>query len=104
MDGKVDVDIKVGYPYLENNPEITAKAKNKAIEVLGNDKVIDLELRMTAEDFAYYSQVVPATFIRVGTRNEVKGLVHTVHNAHFDIDENALQYGIQTLLAQVFIS
>ncbi|MEZ4923637.1 MAG: amidohydrolase [Crocinitomicaceae bacterium] len=104
MDGKVDVDIKVGYPYLENNSEITAKAKNKAIEVLGNDKVIDLELRMTAEDFAYYSQVVPATFIRVGTRNEEKGFVNPVHNAHFDIDENALQYGIQTLLAQVFIS
>jgi metal-dependent amidase/aminoacylase/carboxypeptidase family protein len=48
---------------------------------------------MAAEDFAYYSQVAPACFYRLGTRNEEKGIISGVHTPTFDIDEGALEIG-----------
>ena len=100
--GNIDVDIRVGYPYLENDPQLTEKAKEKAINQLGAENVIELPIRLTGEDFAYFSQKIPATFIRIGVRNEAKGITKSVHNAEFDIDESAIGIGIQTLLSQVF--
>ncbi|OQA02020.1 MAG: hypothetical protein BWY70_00168 [Bacteroidetes bacterium ADurb.Bin408] len=52
---------------------------------------MDIDLRMTAEDFAYYSQQVPAVFYRLGTRNEAKGITSNIHTNTFDIDETALK-------------
>lgn len=103
MGGSIDIDIQVGYPFLENDIELTKKARSKAITVFGEENVIDLPLRLTGEDFAYYSQKIPATFIRIGVRNEAKGIIYPVHNKRFDIDEDALKFGMQTLLSQVFI-
>lgn len=101
MGGEIDVDIQVGYPYLENDPELTIVAHKKAVRLLGEDNVVDLPLRLTGEDFAYFSQKIPATFIRIGVRNEAEGIIHPVHNKQFNIDEKAIEVGIQTLLAQV---
>ena len=101
MGGEIDVDIQVGYPYLENNPELTIAAHKKAVRLLGEDNVVDLPLRLTGEDFAYFSQKIPATFIRIGVRNEAEGIIHPVHNKQFNIDEKAIEVGIQTLLSQV---
>lgn len=98
MGGKIDVNIQVGYPYLENDIQLTAKAKEKTENFFGVNRVIDLPIRLTGEDFAYFSQEIPATFIRIGVRNEEKGIVHPVHNAEFNIDEKAIQTGIETLL------
>jgi metal-dependent amidase/aminoacylase/carboxypeptidase family protein len=57
---------------------------------LGKEQVDDLDIALGAEDFAYYSQVVPACFYRLGTRNEQKGITSFVHTPTFDIDEDAL--------------
>lgn len=82
-----------GYPVLFNHEALTAKAKAWAIEYLGKDKVADLPLRMTAEDFAYYSQVMPACFYRLGTGNPDRNISSPVHTNTFDIDEAALETG-----------
>lgn len=100
--GKVEVVFDKGYPFLNNNPAITKELKEKAIQVLGIDKVVELPLRMTSEDFAFYSQEVPATFFRLGVRNEAKGIVHGVHTPLFDIDEDALVVGMQIMASSVF--
>lgn len=100
--GEAVIDIRVGYPYLENDPTLTEKARKKAINQLGQENVVDLPIRLTGEDFAYFSQKIPATFIRIGVRNEAKGITKAVHNAEFDIDEKAIGIGIQTLLSQLF--
>jgi amidohydrolase len=100
--GSLDIEIRKGYPYLENDPILTEKAKSKAIDFFGVEKVIDLPIRLTGEDFAYYSQKIPATFIRIGVKNEAKGIIAPVHNASFDIDKVALRTGMQTLLIQIF--
>ncbi len=102
MGGTIDIKIDVGYPYLENDPHLTVHAREKATQLLGEENCVDLPLRMTGEDFAYFSQKIPATFIRIGVRNEKKGIVNAVHNTRFNIDEAAIEVGILTLLAQVF--
>jgi len=87
------VNIVKGYPFLYNNPQITENAKLAAIAYLGADKVVDLDAWMASEDFAYYSQIAPATFYRLGTGNLEKGIVHGVHHPQFNIDEAALKIG-----------
>ncbi|MBM3405565.1 MAG: amidohydrolase [Bacteroidetes bacterium] len=97
MKGTCEVNIVKGYPYLENNPEVTAKIRSAAIDYLGEDHVIALEQRMTAEDFAYFARQVPACFYRLGIRNEAKGIVHNLHTSRFDVDEESLVTGAGTL-------
>ncbi|MBC5992965.1 M20 metallopeptidase family protein [Pontibacter cellulosilyticus] len=94
MGGSCDIDIKNGYPYLKNDPELTAIARKAAVDYLGEDNVVDLDLWMGAEDFAYYSQEVPACFYRLGTRNDERGITSGVHTPTFDIDEAAVETGI----------
>jgi amidohydrolase len=94
MGAKVDVRIEKGYPYLENNPELTHRTRSLAAELLGATQVEDLPIRLTAEDFSYYSQVVPSCFFRLGTRNESIGAVYGVHHSKFRVDEEAMKTGM----------
>ena len=98
----VDVNISKGYPFLENDIELTAKTKAKLETHFEAENVIDLPLRMTGEDFAFYAQKIPATFIRVGVRNEEKNIIYPVHNSKFDIDKLAIKVGIETFLTIVY--
>jgi amidohydrolase len=93
MGGRCEVDISNGYPYLENNPELTRKIRKAAEEYVGTENVVDIDITLGAEDFSYYSQVIPASFYRLGTRNEAKGITSYVHTPTFDIDEDALKIG-----------
>jgi len=93
MGGRCEVDISRGYPYLENNPALTRRIREAAEAYVGAGNVVDLDITLGAEDFAYYSQVIPASFYRLGTRNEAKGLTSYVHTPTFDIDEDALALG-----------
>ena len=93
MGGKIELEIRKGYPFLVNDERLTSVAKNAAIEYLGEENVIDLDIWMAAEDFAYYSQIMPASFYRLGTGNKSKGITASVHTPNFDIDENALKIG-----------
>ncbi|NOT75027.1 MAG: amidohydrolase [Cyclobacteriaceae bacterium] len=93
MGGRCEVTISHGYPYLENNPGLTQSIRKAAEEYVGKDKVVDIDLTLGSEDFAYYSHVIPASFYRLGTRNEAKGITSYVHTPTFDIDEDALTIG-----------
>jgi amidohydrolase len=89
MGGSCEFEIRKGYPFLVNEEKLTAQAKQHAEDYLGKENVLDLDIWMAAEDFAYYSQVTDACFYRLGTRNEAKGITSSVHTPTFDIDENA---------------
>jgi len=93
MGGTCEVNIMHGFPYLENDPELTKRSRKSAEEFLGKENVLDLDLWMAAEDFAFYSQRVGACFYRLGVRNEAKGITSSVHTPTFDIDEDALKVG-----------
>lgn len=90
---KADLEIRKGYPFLLNDPGLTRKMKSAAVEYLGAENVVDLDIWMAAEDFSYYTQEMPGCFYRLGTRNEAKGIVSGVHTPTFDIDEDALEIG-----------
>lgn len=93
MGAKAEIEIRKGYPCLINDPELTKWSKEKAIELLGAEHVHDLPLRMTAEDFAYYAQEIPACFYRLGTSNKSKNIGAPLHTSRFNIDESALEIG-----------
>ncbi len=93
MGGACDFEIIGGYPFLKNEPLLTARMKASAEQYLGNDNVVDLDLYMAAEDFSYYTQILDACFYRLGTRNEFKGITSGVHTTTFDIDEGAVEIG-----------
>lgn len=94
LGGTCDVFIDVGYPFLSNDAETTRKARLAAEEYLGEENVEDLDLWLGAEDFAYYSHVVPSCFYRLGTGNEAKNTTNGVHTPNFNIDEDAIEVGI----------
>jgi amidohydrolase len=92
--GKCDVEIKKGYPALFNNEELTNNCQNEAAFYLGKENVVVLDQRMTAEDFAWFAQEIPACFYRLGTAGENGTFSSGVHTSTFDIDEKALETGM----------
>ncbi|MCD4694777.1 MAG: amidohydrolase, partial [Bacteroidales bacterium] len=94
MGGTCKVEFDPGYPFLVNDEKTTENARLYAIDYLGKENVADLELRTTAEDFAYFAQKVPACFYRLGIKNEEKGIVSNLHTATFDVDEESLKVGM----------
>lgn len=93
MGGTVEFNIVKGYPFLKNHEPLTHRCIEFAKEYMGETQVEPLGIWMAAEDFSYYSQEVPSCFYRLGTRNVAKNTGISVHNAQFDIDEDALTTG-----------
>jgi len=91
MGGSCDFKIMHGYPFLINEEKVTASARAFAEDYLGAENVVDLDIWMAAEDFAYYSQVTDACFYRLGTGNAAKDTKYSVHHPNFDVDEDALK-------------
>jgi len=94
FNGSCDVFIDRGYPYLLNDDILTAKIKNYAIDYLGSANVFDIDLRMTAEDFAYYSHTIPSCFYRLGVKDNSKNEVLNLHTSSFDVDESCMETGM----------
>jgi amidohydrolase len=101
MDASCDFEIRKGYPVLVNEESLTKQTRTFAEDYLGKENVVDLDLWLAAEDFAFYSQQVPACFYRLGTGNKELGITSPVHTSTFDIDENALELstGLMAYLA-----
>lgn len=93
LGGFCEVKIKKGYPCLINEPKLTRRIREHAIQYLGKANVVEIPMRLTAEDFAWYSQILPACFYRLGTANEDKGFHAPVHTNTFDVDEKCLETG-----------
>ena len=88
------VEIKVGYPCLNNDETLTHKVKSAMVAFLGEDKVHDIPKRMTSEDFAYFAQLMPACFYRLGVAYADGRPAHGVHSPYFEVDEKALETAI----------
>ena len=94
MGGTCEVFIDHGYPFLVNDDLATMEAKALAQQYLGPENVVDLEQRMTAEDFAYYSHIIPACFYRLGVKNPEWENIRNLHTPEFDADERSLETGM----------
>lgn len=94
MIGSVDFRIVKGSPVVKNDPKLTARLRAVAVDLVGAENVVDMDIRMGAEDFAHYTHVMPGCFFRLGTGNAAKpGTQSGLHTAAFDIDEEALAIG-----------
>lgn len=93
MGGSVDFRIEIGYPVVHNDETLTAASINAAKAFLGDENVVHLGMRTTAEDFAYYSQLMPGCFYRLGTAGEDGSCTAAVHNSRFDVNEKAIETG-----------
>lgn len=88
-----------------NDPAMAALAREAAVEVVGEENVVDDLRTMGGEDFCDFLAQVPGCFIAVGSRNESRGLVWGHHHPRFDVDEGVLGIGAQVLArtAQKFL-
>lgn len=93
LGGRCEIEVRKGYPFLNNHEETTEYARQAAVEYLGEENVEDLDIWPAGEDFAYFSQEVNSCFYRLGIRNEEKGITSMLHTPTFDIDESALEVG-----------
>ncbi|MEL6804085.1 MAG: amidohydrolase, partial [Bacteroidota bacterium] len=91
LGGAVELDIRKGYPVLFNDEALTGRSRARIADYVGEENIIDMDLWMAAEDFAWYTHEVPGCFYRLGTRNEEKGIVHGLHTPLFDIEESTMQ-------------
>jgi metal-dependent amidase/aminoacylase/carboxypeptidase family protein len=94
MGATCEVFIDHGYPFLVNDNLATSESKALAQEYLGPENVVDLEQRMTAEDFAYYSHIIPACFYRLGVKDPSWDKIRNLHTPEFDADERSLETGM----------
>lgn len=94
---KIDLEIKRGYPYLINDQHVTSEVKKALRELWGDEQVLEMEARMTAEDFAYYSQHIPACFFRLGTAGKNGEFNQGLHTPTFNVDEESILIGAASL-------
>ncbi|MCL4283153.1 MAG: amidohydrolase [Flavobacteriales bacterium] len=93
LGGACHTEVRHGYPVLVNHDDLTNRIRMAAVEFLGADNVVDMPRRMGSEDFAFYSQVMPASFHRLGTGNPRKGPAPGLHTPHLVIPEEAMAIG-----------
>jgi hippurate hydrolase len=94
MGAEIDLLIDVGYPVVLNNEKLNTLATQQAEIFMGNENISETEMRMGAEDFGYYTHLIPGCFYRLGVMNTEKGITSGVHTPTFNIDESAIEIGM----------
>lgn len=90
MGGTCEFRIVRGYPYLKNEEKLAAEIRQLAGQYLGPENVLDWDIWMAGEDFAYYSQQTDACFYLLGTGNPARGITSSLHTPTFEVEEKAL--------------
>lgn len=89
-----EVELSDGYPSVSNDPQVTAKAIEYARELVGEERVKELEVRMTGEDFGFFSQQYPSTFYRFGIKGKANPTTGNLHTSTFQIDLDAFKTSV----------
>lgn len=93
---EIDVNLVEGYPVLHNDEKLTAEAISFSEELLGKDKIEAYDVRMSSDDFSFYSTLAPSLYYRIGIRKKDSEMLK-LHTADFDIDEAGLETGVANL-------
>ena len=86
------------YPIIHNHPVLTKRFRQSVVNVVGEENMHENARGMGGEDFSYFADIKPGAFMRIGVRNEEKGTTIGVHNDRFQLDEDALEYGVKAFL------
>ena len=85
-------------PAVVNDPSVDELVASCASDIVGEENTTELsEPMMGSEDFALFTEKAPGSLFRLGTGNRAKGIVASLHNPHFDIDEEAIIIGTKIL-------
>lgn len=86
------------YPFLNNDAEMSAFAKETVRDVFGSDRLYEPKFAsMASEDFAFYLQKVPGAFLFLGNNPDPSTRYPGLHSPHFNFCDDALPYGIELL-------
>ena len=94
---KCNFNIIKGYPCLFNNEKVTEKCINLSRDILDENSIHEIPIRMASEDFSFFSQKCPSTFFRLGVANSKKGIIHSVHTSKFNVDHNSIKIGLNLM-------
>jgi amidohydrolase len=95
---RATLNVIYGYPVVVNDAEL-AQTFRAYMDANSTIPVESPPPTMGGEDFAYFAERAPGLLIRHGIRSEAAGSVHPGHSPEFRVDEAALAYGIETLVA-----
>jgi amidohydrolase len=89
-----------------NPPTVNEAAHTRAslpsLERVYGARVREVKPQMGAEDFALFAERVPGLYIKLGVRNEARGLIAPIHTEDFDIDEGVLPLGVRAVATLVW--
>ena len=96
-----DYTFRYMYPITVNDEAMTNIVREAAYKVLGKENVIEYDTcPMLGEDFSYFANLVPGAYIKLGINGNGKGN-HALHSSKFDIDEDAMEYGVKLAVQTV---
>ena len=99
MRGSYEFDYKFGYPPLVNDKKFTENFIFSAKKIMNEEDIIVMtKPTMGSEDFSFYLQEIPGTFVFLNNPREIDGICYPHHNAKFDIDESFLKRGTSLLV------
>lgn len=90
-----------------NGPTINDAALTRASlpsleRVYGKGAVLEVKPQMGAEDFSSFAERVPGLYIKVGVRNEARGITAMTHTEDFDVDEAMLPLAVSAMSTLVW--
>jgi amidohydrolase len=101
MRAEIELSFSWGAPPVVNDPAMTEIVRAAAAEVVGPENAIEGPLQVVSEDYSEFLLRVPGCFFFVGSRNQDRGLVWGHHHPKFDVDEDALAIGVETMTRTV---
>ncbi len=91
-----------GNPPTINEAALTRASVPGLERVFSPARTLEVKPQMGAEDFAAFAQLVPALYIKLGVRNEARGITSMIHTENFDLDESVLPLGVRALSTLVW--
>jgi amidohydrolase len=91
-----------GNPPTMNDAVLTRASVPSLERVYGKARVLEVKPQMPAEDFAWLAEKVPGLYVKLGVRNEARGIKGMLHTEEFDMDEAVLPLGVRAVATLVW--
>lgn len=98
MGAEAEVEYSFGVPATVNDPAMTEIVRAAAAEVVGPENVVEATPTMGSEDMSFFLEAAPGCYFFAGSSNEGTGKTFGHHHPRFDIDEQVLPIGVETLV------
>lgn len=94
MGGDCQLRVSHGFPSISNDEILTELMIQAAKDYLGKDKVVEIDMRTTGDDFGFYAQQLPTCYYRLGTSKPNGTSPAGLHTAQFVAEEESLLTGM----------